>query len=106
MNAARASPLRTWWGQILIKQGHTIGTLSFSPGMNTSFEVKNRTTCLNLGREARLFYKDRMGIAVRIFPKISFDLINKMLLPSMEFFPDRFSIVGKRSMLPRVTAVR
>lgn len=47
--------------QMLVnKPGHTIWYPSLQP-MNTKEDIKARNTCLRLGKEARLFYKDMHG---------------------------------------------
>jgi hypothetical protein len=43
---------------LIDRPGHTIWYPSLQP-MNTEEDVANRRTCLNLGREARLFFKDQ-----------------------------------------------
>ncbi len=45
--------------QLLVdRPGHTLWNPSIQP-MNTAEDVEKRRTCLNLGREARLFFKDQ-----------------------------------------------
>jgi hypothetical protein len=45
---------------LLNKPGHIIWYPSLQPTSN-SFDVENKNTCLQLGQEARLFYKDMHG---------------------------------------------
>lgn len=45
---------------LLDKPGHTIWYPSLQP-MNTPDDIKNKYTCLRLGQEARLFFKDMFG---------------------------------------------
>jgi hypothetical protein len=45
---------------LLDKPGHTIWYPSLQP-MNTADDIKNKYTCLRLGQEARLFFKDMFG---------------------------------------------
>jgi len=45
---------------LLSKPGHTIWYPSLQP-MNTKEDIENKRTCLRLGREARLFFKDMHG---------------------------------------------
>ena len=45
---------------LLNRPGHTIWYPSLQP-MNTASDIKERNTCLKLGQEARLFFKDMHG---------------------------------------------
>ena len=45
---------------LLNKPGHIIWYPSLQP-TNNAFDIANKNTCLQLGREARLFFKDMYG---------------------------------------------